>query len=100
MQNLSQDERVAVAIYKTEQKGDVAGVQIKGQATILTGDPGAIKDASEVYYGRAGKGPDVEGYMTDPTWIFVKIAAQQISYFDTRYFGEERQEVPLEELGK
>ncbi len=100
MQNLSQDKQIAVAVYKTEQKGDVAGVQIKGKANILTGDPGAIKNAFDIYYGRAGKGEDVEGYINNPTWIFVKITPEKVSYFDTRHFGEERQEVPLDNLVK
>ncbi len=94
MRNLSNDKQVAVAIYKTEQKDDLIGIQIKGKAEILTGNPGAIKEAHNIYYARVGidKTPD------DSSWIFVKIIPEKVSYFDTRHFGENRQEVPLDAI--
>ena len=100
MQNLSKNPKVAVSIYSTEKKDDVFGIQLEGEAKILTekdnGDE--IQKAYEIYYGRAGHGVDIQGYMNNPTWLYVKIVLEHIYYFDTRFFGEERQEVPMKEL--
>lgn len=99
MRNLKNDSRISVAIYKTEQKGDVLGTYIEGEAKILLKDKEEIQHAFDVYYGRAGKGPDVSGYINNPTWIYVKVVPEHIYYFDTRFFDEERQEVPKERYG-
>lgn len=96
MQNLNKDPRISVSIYKTEQKGDVAGTYIEGQAEIILKDKKEIKKAFDVYYGRAGKGPDVQGYINNPTWLYVKVTPSHIYYFDTRFFDEDRQEIPKE----
>lgn len=96
MQNLKKDPRISVAIYKTEQKGDVLGIQLQGNAKIILDDEKEIQHAFDMYYGRAGKGPDVQNYINNPTWLYVKITPEHIYYFDTRFFGEERQEVPKE----
>lgn len=96
MQNIQRNPRVAVSIYSTQQKGDVLGIKLEGNATILFNDAGAIKEAADIYYGRAGTGPGVEQYMNNPTWIFVKIVPEHLYYFDTRFFDEERQEVPTQ----
>lgn len=98
MQNLTKKTKIAVSIYKTEQKGDVVGIQLEGTAKIILDDKKEIQHAFDTYYGRAGKGPDVQGYMNNPTWIYVKIMPEHIYYFDTRFFDEERQEVPLGKL--
>lgn len=100
MQNLSKIPRIAVAIYKTEQKGDVAGIQLEGTVKILTQKDKReeIQHAYDIYYGRAGKGPDVQDYINNPTWYYVKVIPEQVYYFDTRFFGEERQKVPLKNL--
>jgi len=102
MQNIKGDGRIAVSIYKTEQKGDVVGIQLEGTAHILSEKDSKkeIQHAFETYYGRAGHGPDVQGYINNPTWLYVKITPSRIYYFDTRFFDEERQEVPLHELTK
>lgn len=97
MQNLKKNSRIAVAIYKTEQKEDVAGVQIEGNAHILDDDE-EIKKAFDIYYGRVGKGPDVARYIDNPAWIFVKMIPENFYYFDTRFFDEERQTVPLDKI--
>lgn len=96
MQNLSRDPKIAISIYKTEQKGDVAGIQLEGRAKILSEKDSKeeIQHAYETYYGRAGHGPDVQHYINNPTWLYVKIVPEKVYYFDTRFFGEERQEVP------
>lgn len=102
MQNIKTNSRVAMAIYKTEQKGDVVGIQLEGNAVILTEEDGdeEIKHAYDTYYGRAGHGPDVQSYKDDPTWLYVKVVPEQMYYFDTRFFAEERQTVPFQELIK
>lgn len=94
MQNLKKDFRISVSIYKTEQKGDVVGVYIEGKAKIILRNKDEIEKAFDIYYGRAGKGPDVKQYLNNPTWLYVKVTPIQIHYFDTRFFKEERQEVP------
>lgn len=101
MQNLQKNPRIAVSIYKTEQKGNVIGIQLEGAAKIISESDGKaeIQHAYDVYYGRAGHGPDVQGYIDNQTWLYVKITPEQIYYFDTRFFNEERQKVPLDKLG-
>lgn len=98
MQNLKKDPRISVAIYKTEQKGDVVGTYIEGQAKIILDDKEEIQKAFDVYYRRAGKGPDVQGYIDNPTWIYVKIVPEAIYYLNTKILGEDRQEVPLDKI--
>lgn len=98
MQNLKKDSRISVSIYKTEQKGDVVGTYIEGKAKIILDDKEEIQKAFDVYYGRAGKGPDVQGYIDNPTWIYVKIVPEIIYYLDTKILGEDRQEVPLDKI--
>ena len=39
---------------------------------------------------------DLQHYKEDPSWIYVQITPKELYYFDTRYFDEERQIVPLE----
>jgi uncharacterized protein YhbP (UPF0306 family) len=97
MQNITKNPRLAVAIYKTEQKGDVVGVQLEGEARILENE-GDRKNAHQVYYGRVGSLEQNEFAMHDPKWLFVKITPEQIYYFDSKIFGEERQTVPMEKL--
>lgn len=98
MQNLTKNPRISVAIYQTEQKGDVVGAYVEGEVKILLEDKEEIRKAFDIYYGRAGKGTDVAQYINNPTWIFVKVIPENIYYFDTKFFGEERQEVPLEKI--
>ena len=100
MQNIKKNARVAFSIYKTEQKGDVVGIQVEGDAVILTKDDSKneIQHAYDVYYGRAGHGPDVQQYINNPTWLYVKIKPEKMYYFNTRFFEEERQEIPISRL--
>lgn len=97
MQNIKKNSHIAVSIYKTEQKGDVLGIQLEGTAIILSKEDSKeeIQHAYNTYYGRAGRGPDVQQYVNNPTWLYVKINPSKVWYFDTRFFGEKRQEVPL-----
>lgn len=93
MSNIKKDPRVSLAIYKTEQKGDVIGVYLEGKAKIL-GDENERRHAHTVYYGRVGSLEQNEFAMHDPNWHFVKITPEHIYYFDSKVFGEERQEAP------
>ena len=97
MQNIKNNPRVAMAIYKTEQKGDVIGVQLEGEAKVLENEEDR-KNAHQVYYGRVGSLEQNEFAMHDPKWLFVKVTPDQIYYFDSKIFGEERQEIPTEVL--
>src|SRR5579884_464940 len=94
MQNIKENKTVAMAIYKTEQTGDVMGVQLEGEAKILEIEEETVR-AHTVYYGRKGSLEQNEFAMGDPNWLFVKVTPKQIYYFNSEIFGEERQEVPL-----
>lgn len=100
MQNIKRNSRIAVSIYKTEQKGYVVGIQLEGKARILSEKDGKkeIQHAYSTYFNRAGHGPDVQQYINNPTWLYVRVTPEQIYYFDTRFFDEERQEIPLQKL--
>lgn len=97
MANIRKDPRVSMAIYKTEQKGDVIGVYVEGKAKILE-DEKEREHAHKVYYGRVGSLEQNEFAMHDPKWHFVKITPENIYYFDSKRFGEERVSVPREAL--
>lgn len=100
MKNIKRNSRVSASIYKTEQKDDIIGVQLEGDATILSkdSDEKEIKHAYDTYYGRAGKGPDMQAYLNDSTWLYVKITPEKLYYFDTRFFGEVRRVVPMNKI--
>lgn len=100
MQNMQKNSKIAISIYKTEQKGDIVGIQLEGRAHILSEHDGKsdIQHAFDVYYGRAGHGTDVQSYINNPTWLYVKVTPEQIYYFDTRFFEEERQLVPIDTI--
>lgn len=95
MQNITDSSKVAVAIYKTEQHGEVIGIQIEGQAEILQSEQDK-KTAYSVYYTRVGSLDQNDSFKDDPNWLFVKITPKKIYYFDSAVFGEERQTVPEE----
>ncbi len=106
MTAISSGAPIAVAIYATDQApgGDVKGVQISGQATLLKDEE--VAHAADIYYGRAGAAealggpPDIAKHLGESAvWKFVKIIPQEIFYFDTRFFDEVkegRQKVPQE----
>ncbi len=87
MQNIAKDNHVSVAIYKTEQKGDVIGIQLQATATILT-DEKERKHAHQIYYARTGSLEQNEFAMHDPQWIFVKITPIKKYYFNSKVFVE------------
>lgn len=97
MQNLKQNTRISMAIYKTNQTDHVVGSYLEGTANILT-ESAEIEEAHKIYFNRAGTGEDVQQYINNPTWIFVKVIPDHLYYFDTRFFEEERVEVPLDKV--
>jgi hypothetical protein len=102
MKNMAENPQVSLAIYSTVQdtEGDVAGIQLVGEARILT-DEADVKKAYDIYYGRKYPGTrkhpekDEDPYINNPEWQFVEVVPTKMYYFDTRFFGETRQEVPL-----
>jgi hypothetical protein len=99
MQNIAENEEIAVAIYSTQQnpQDQAIGLQIRGVATILADDQ--VPDAHIIYYRRA---PVINGIPSEMNeflgaaapWKFVKVQPVEIGYFNTRAFGEHRQTVP------
>jgi hypothetical protein len=102
MTNIANDKRISVAIYSTAQDthGDVLGVQMKGNATMVSDSE--VSSVNELYYKRVypdgGHNKKPEDKMGNAEWKFVKIVPEEIYYFDTRYFGEERQLIPNDHL--
>ncbi|MBI2097509.1 MAG: pyridoxamine 5'-phosphate oxidase family protein [Candidatus Vogelbacteria bacterium] len=104
MRNIMRNPSVAVAIYSTAQepRKDVFGVKFEGMARVVSG-ASAIKYAHLIYfkitpYRRPVKAGD---YMSPKgSWLFVKIIPKQMYYFDTKFFGENRQKVPTGVFGR
>jgi len=102
MKNMAENAEVSLAIYSTAQdaQGDVVGIQLSGKACILS-EEADVKKAYDVYYGRkypdTRKHPekDEDPYINNPEWQFVEVAPIKMYYFDTKFFDETRQEVPL-----
>ena len=104
MQYLRSNPDVSVAIFSTNRfpNGDVAGLQLKGKAEILS-TQNDVEVAAQHHYGRSKQGIDyhtkvAEHMGENAEWNFVRVIPTEVWYFDTRYFDEERQRVPLETL--
>jgi uncharacterized protein YhbP (UPF0306 family) len=97
MNNIKANPEVAVAIFSTQQSptDDVLGLQIRGQAQILSDD--LIPAAHAIYYQRSpeisGIPADIKSYLGDAAWKFVKITPDEIGLFDTEA-SPERQTAP------
>lgn len=108
MQNIGAGAPVAVAIYSTDQPpgSDVRGIQLSGWAQPI--DDADVEAACDIYYGRSGAAAAVGGRPDasehrgpHATWKFVKVAVEEMYYFDTHHFDEVkdgRQLVPLHEI--
>lgn len=98
--NIKEDSRVAAAIYSTAQDpgGDVKGVQLEGNARILPDQE--VETAHTIYYKRKDaerglpKRSPTEHMGETAEWKFIKVTPAHIYYFDTRFFDENRIEVP------
>ena len=106
MTNMRTDPRVSIAIYSTAQDtlGDVEGIQLHGKAEFVT-EEHEVELAYNIYYARVypetRKGIDsvAADYRGDSAeWVFVKIIPEEIFYFNTEFFGHERQLVPVDQL--
>ncbi len=105
MQNLKNDERVSVAIFKTERfpgTREVMGLQLRGKATVLT-ERSDIEEAARHMYGRDPRKIDYrtkvdEHLGPDAVWNFVKITPEEAWCFDSRVFEEERVQIDLATL--
>ena len=99
MRNIQSSPEIACAVFPTNQDNDVFGAYLKGHPD--------WEIADKTYYDRV--------YPNDPnwelrnapscwrqkeSWHLVKIKMSELSYFDTRYFEENRIEISLEELSK
>ena len=99
VQNLLKDNRVSVAIFKTERfdDGEVLGLQLKGLVSQITSRKD-IEEASRNYYG-VGYESKVENHIGEAAkWKFFKIIPDELWCFDSRVFGDERKQVPLESI--
>lgn len=100
---------VATAIYSTQPlpTGDVVGIQLSGEATILSEEE-EISRACRYYYGRQQPQAKYTNFVREhlspsAKWQMTMIVPSELCYFDTRFFDEEnqgRQQVPLDLLGK
>jgi len=105
MRHLLADNRISVAIFKTERfpgGRDVMGLQLKGKATRLT-DRANVQEAARHMYGRDPRKIDYrtkidEHLAPHAVWSFVKISPEEAWCFDSRVFGEERREIDLKKL--
>jgi len=104
MQNIKKNSHVSVAVYSTAQepRKDVLGIQFEGTAKVVSGKS-ATRYARSVYLKSTPDRHPVKAgdYMSlKGSWLFVKIVPKQMYYFDTRFFGENRQKVPTRVLGR
>ncbi len=107
MKNMSKDPRVSVSIFSTTRlsDGEVIGIQLRGEATILNSKEESATAAKYFYthdnptYDYASR---VEEHLGESAvWNFVKITPTEIWYFNSQMFDEEtegRQQVPLENV--
>ncbi|MBI4087074.1 pyridoxamine 5'-phosphate oxidase family protein [Candidatus Kaiserbacteria bacterium] len=106
VQNLLKDERISVAIYKTDRfpgsERDVLGLQLAGTVRLLT-QRADVEEAARCYYGRDPRKLDYKTKIDEHVggnaeWNFFKITPTELWCFDSRIFGEEREKVDLENL--
>jgi uncharacterized protein YhbP (UPF0306 family) len=104
VQNILKDERVSVAIFKTERLPgrDVLGLQLKGTVRRLS-ERGEVEEAARCQYGRDPRKIDYktkvdEHLGDDAEWNFFKITPTELWCFDSRVFDEERVQVDLNSL--
>ncbi len=104
MQDIRANPDVAIAIFSTNRfpGGDVAGIQLQGQAKILSAQS-EVEVAAKYHYGRSQPEIDyhtrvAERMGENAEWNFVKVVPTEVWCFDTRHFDEERQRVSLEGL--
>jgi len=104
VQDLLEDDRISVAIFKTERfpDGEVLGLQAKGRGKRLTSRED-VEEAARCYYGRDPRHLDYKTKIDEhlgpsARWNFFKITLSELWCFDSRTFGEEREKVDLDNL--
>ncbi len=103
MKNLEANPRIAIAIYSTTQEppGDVRGIQLEADAKPVTLAEAAHAHATyfTATHARRPVKPDYtppEYVKPDAAWRLVKAVPRRMFYFDTRFFHDNRMEVPEE----
>ncbi len=98
--NIISNSEVVCTIFPTNKPAgnDVFGAYIKGHAKVLE-NAQEISVADDIYYRRVYSEGEVDekeadSYRADPAWKYFKILLDGMWYFDTRYFEENRVEVP------
>lgn len=104
MRHLLSDDRMSVAIFKTERFPEtkaVLGLQMRGRAKLLT-ERHEVEEAARHFYSRS---PGTIEYRTkvdehlgeDAAWKFVKIVPEEAGCFDSRIIAQ-RREIDLAHL--
>lgn len=105
VQNILKDNRVSVAIYKTERfpgpDRDVLGLQLEGTVKRLT-ERSEVEEAARCYYDCDSRKLDpktkVDEHLGDSAeWNFFKITPTELWCFDSR-IEEERKRVDIASL--
>ena len=106
VQNILNDNRISVAIFKTERfpgpDRDVLGLQLGGTCARLSTRTD-VEEAARCYYGRDRRELDyltkIDEHLGEKAeWNFFKIIPTELWCFDSRVFDEERKQVDLEGL--
>ncbi|GEM_PF-1280107 len=102
--NIIVNPNVSVAIFKTERfpEGDVMGLQLKGIATHLTA-PKDIQEAARYYFARSKSNDEFRAKTSEKggaaaLWQFFKVTPTEAWCFDSRVFGEKREQINLSGL--
>lgn len=105
MHNIQSSSEVACAVFPTNQENDVFGSYIKGEAEIIDRKHNDWPHADKIYYDRIypddpnwEKRQSPNCYRQKDSWYLVRITLSELSYFDTRYFEENRVVVPLDQI--
>ena len=103
-QNILANPDVSAAIFKTERfpGGDVLGIQLRGIAHHLM-QPSDIAEAAKYYFGRSPSNDEFreetsEKGGADASWQFFRIRPTEVWCFDSRIFGERREQVDLKSI--
>jgi uncharacterized protein YhbP (UPF0306 family) len=103
MESIKGNGKVAMAINSTVENHSLTGIQLKGDAKIVSDEE--VEDAYGVYFSR--KYPDhkvdINGrqhkdFYGNAQWKLVKITPSEMWYLDTLVFGPKRVLVPKKAL--
>lgn len=104
VRNILENPQTSAAIFSTERfsDGEVLGLQLTGNCKHLT-EKEEIEEAARYYFGRSESNNEFleetsVTHGTDALWQFFKITPAELWCFDSRLFGEKREQVDLELL--